>query len=473
MTTLAELSNRLNTIQIDNTDSAERNRSTQMHYLSIKWPAGNIIAPGKKHIHIPRPANIEMRSRPDEQSTHSIHIPDLHVAQLHVQQSQGLFSTTPLLYGEARRLVNAVHELQKARGQSWLHALSYDWIEPGDTAVRHRFQLCPNEDLKAAQDFDLSNEQWEQLSRGPNVEHWVAILHDLITRASDVAYISAQRTLSSSHGADRVRREESQYDGLWALNLPRPIPQLFLDRIKPITKKDAALIRGMGDGQIRLRYPCGHEDRLRRVQIAAMTDEAYLEKTCPSCGNKVIQKNDEVEAEMALTWHAGHLYKTFNNQWSGYDEWRDGTLFRRQFTTSTLLNALEKAKESLDMPESICPSIINPVSFGETAKIFQCFQQKLGSSHESKICTPLEAEQYLYRLATEALSGDINDEEIYPAGTVFGPPGYARFMMTWIARAVNFYLDLTDLAGTAADEEKFEQDLEAVRQGMDEMEMAD
>lgn len=475
----AQLAAHLDSMHI-NQDPAARTTAIHTHYLRLRWPASYLIpmGTGHKYIHRATPANIEMRSRPDEQSTHSLTLQDLHVAQLAVQHSPGLFSSAALFQGEARRLLDAVDELRQAKGQSILHMLSYSWYDSRvnieDREIRYRFRLCPNEDQHSAQDFDLSSEQWEQLTRGSNCESWIALLHDLVARASDVAYFSARKTLIAHYGIDRViEKEESRYTDQWASSLPRPVEQLFLDRLQPLTREDARRMRGNGDGQIRIRLPCGHQERMRMVQIAAMTAQACFAKTCSRCGTTIIQKEDELEADMALAWQAGHMYKNFNHQWSGYDDSFDNNYHRHHFIGSAIFEAVCRAKESLDMPESICPTAINPTRFVETTKVIDHYQDSFGNSNNSWECTPLEVEQSLFRLAAAALSGDVNDEELYPAGTIFGPPGYAKFLMVWIKRAVNFYLDLNDLDGIVREQRRLEQDMEQIQERMAGVEMDD
>lgn len=475
----AQLAAQLESMQIDQEPTC-RTTPAQTHYLVLKWPAP-VLWPtdgGSKHIFLPRPANVERRSRPDEQSTHSTKLHDLHVALLAVQHNLDAFSTAPLLDADTRRLVDAIDNLKTTEGQSVLHVFSYswmdDWLNVKDDAARHRFRLCPNEDAQAAQEFDLSHAQWQQLMNGPNSEPWVALLNDLITRSSDVAYLSARKALIAHYGTERVMaKEDSKYTDQWALQLPRPVEQLFLNRLQPLTAEDARLIGGNGTGQIRIRYPCGHQDRMRMIQIAAMTAQACFEKTCPKCGRKVVQQEDEHEAGMALTWQAGHTYKNFNHQWSAYDDAPESTHYRCYLLGTALFDAVRRAKESLDMPESVCRAAINPARFTETTKIIDHYQYSFGNSTNSWECTPLEVEQALFRLAAAALSGDVNDEERYPAGTIFAPPGYAKFLMLWIKRAVHFHIDLNDLDGTVQDERQLERDMQKMQHQMEEVEMRD
>ncbi|KAK3696419.1 hypothetical protein LTR37_017990 [Vermiconidia calcicola] len=429
MTTPIELADRLSNISLsaDQQDSSTAVHP-RTHILSFKYPDADLLPDDSMTPHLEPPAKLEQRHLPDKNSCNAKTVGTRFFAVLDVLEQPAYLGTAS--YGISRQLAEAVDRLKSRTGHSWLHMVSFQM----SNGVVHRLRLLTSISktaryLLSGQDFELPDEDWRRLVSGVNRPQWLDVLDNLVTRSSDRAFFAMR--LSSY-------MEEAQWESLWHNRPPRCAEELFFERLQPVTTEDAAGLRTGGDKPLHLTLPCGHDVYIRKIQILALTSEACLVQECSTCGQRILQPEDDVELDLRAEYDSAESYKQRNQTWLELDELDYDRGKPLKLGTNAIVQALEAALESCDMPTTLCPPSLNPVNYPETQQAFSEFKRHYAGTSYPITTSAVE----LYRGLSSLVSGDGAGEDYHKIIiTGRGPLDFPEFRRLWLSRAVNFLFD--------------------------------
>ncbi|KAK3724188.1 hypothetical protein LTR37_001313 [Vermiconidia calcicola] len=398
MATPIELADRLNNISL----SADQQGSStavhsRTHILSFKYPDADLLPDDSMTPYLEPPAKLEQRHLPEQDSCNAKTVGIRFFAVLKVSEQPAHLGTAS--YGISRQLVEAVDRLRSRTVHSWLHM------------------------------------EWRRLVSGVNRPQWLDVLDNLVTRSSDRAFFAVRKNFLTTHPDETINMEEAQWESLWHSRPPRCAEELFFERLQPVTTEDAAGLRTGGDKPLHLTLPCGHDVYIRKIQILALTSEACLVQECSTCGQRILQPEDDFELDLRAEYDSAESYKQRNQTWLELDELDYSRQKPLKVSTVAISQALEAALESCDMPTTLCPPSLNPVIYPETQQAFSESKRNYGGTPYSITTSALELYRGLSNLASDDGAGEISSKIIAKGP---GPLDFCEFRKLWLTRAVNF-----------------------------------
>jgi hypothetical protein len=467
MTTLHSLAATLSNIKIDPSSTMSNNVvHGDYHIISFKYPAADLLTDDSIQPYLAAPANLGLRKQPDEVACHSNTIGTRFFAQLPVFPPS-VFALGAARRGPVKSLHGAIDELRRAPGHSWLYMVSYQV----KGVVLHRFRLQTSQDVHAGIlgiGFSLTDDEWKLLVNEVKRKDWVTILDGLVNRRSDSAIYEVRKNLIATHGLEAAETEEARWEHSWAWNLPRSIEDVFLDRLVGVGATSADELRTGGDRVLDLRLPCTHTVSIRKVQIAALTDEARETQSCSVCGARILQAGDEAEIDLWKTFRAAEGYRVKNASWADLDSWMPSSGVQHRFSADILLQSIDSALMSINAPATFRPTEINPTSYAETQAVMKHFEHTYGRSDAVITTSALDLFVSLYRAAGGAALDETGERTI---SNTLVPPDFGDFLHLWLKRTVGFLVGLLELDGTAGDDENGDEEFEDMQSKMEDVEI--
>lgn len=295
--------------------------------------------------------------------------------------------------------------------------------------------------------FEWQTAEWQLRLHYAESEdcHWVLLLNDLMTGASDRAVLHRRQRLEEY---DRTfsDSEERSWAAVWD-ELPIESPNQMVANHLAHTYVDddgneayapMVTLSAYGDYEmIDLRLPCGHETDAHVGMLKLLSREECLGLCCDVCHKRVMDSRDDRLLQLAADrthrneWAFDQIY------WEGLDEeisdWRLVSA-----TGAQLFESIELALSSMKVPQSITPIQLDLTSLKETKIILGYFQALL-ANHETKFeVSPEKIRDELTHHVNNAFHDSSSDLSTL-AFTV--PLGFEAFFETWLNRAVKHSLD--------------------------------
>ncbi|KAK5169818.1 uncharacterized protein LTR77_005796 [Saxophila tyrrhenica] len=387
---------------------------------------------------------------------HSTTIGTTFFAQLSVQPPT-TFVVPIHQQNAAQRLHYAIDQVRTQPGHSRLSVVSYAQEDDSGKAILYRFRLENPADLSSeppTQNFELTVTEYRQMVTADTGSEWIANLDELITRSSERAFLEVKKTYSAGNGIDTIF-EAARWDDDWARMLPRPVEQLFMARLDPVTMEDLEQMEGTAgsaDALIQVRLPCKHLIGTSKAELDSLSSQMMLDHICPQCGSRTLQDEEQPEIMLRTAIERADEYKHLNESWTSLDndEPVEGA-HQISFSPATLLESLDTALHSLNTPPlTMTPPNLNPVSFSETRAVNAHFESVIRAAGDEIKTTPAELLRQLHDTADGAHRIDIEEQHLLVSQTMV-PPTFDEFKNIWFRRTVGHLVDLLALDGTRDD----------------------
>ncbi|KAM0688918.1 hypothetical protein Q7P36_010994 [Cladosporium allicinum] len=420
----------------------------QYHTLNITYPALDLL-PGNATPELYQPKHLFLRQRP---KLERYHLTPSNLAFFHripVNRFLGL-AYAPLFNSSlhAGEFLDLISSLVKAPGNNNLEVVSFDsgdlmgichtfratvtWASPGGT---------PHPTVHMCRITAFAFETLLRTSPNP----WLALVSNLINRASDRACLHVANQLQASNKPAH-RGEGARWARDWEAMTPRSGSFLLASRLQcqlgngewiPLHELDRENVAFYSNEQIPFRLPCGHGARLALRALSLTEDSKCAEVACPSCGEKVLGDQDLAELALRVEHQERAAFCYADAEYSDAKIALPavGRGQELEIPPGAIHRVLQDALESFRVPASASPAALSLVDIQETKAVLRTLQLKAAAAGGQSVrLTPYA----LWEALTESSMGTLTG--LFESGSGQLPPGFMDFMDKWLTRAVNLLI---------------------------------
>lgn len=411
-------------MKIEMKDAAHGNQYAKHHTLTLAYPDLNIPIQPTETVEMLPPAKVEHRQHPPHNMMElALYETNFIITFLVGTVHNGAHQST-----EYMRLLLAVEKLQEATGKSTLGVVrvSQEIWETVAYRVRLETEWFGPFQKRPPQDFELSEEEWEQFLSYAQRREWIGVLGHLVHRASAKAYYHARQRIIAVCGAEEAAREENSWRTKWGVKRPMHAADLFLNRIEFVEEN-------CRDGVMpEILLECGHGFRLDAMKTSRINSLVVLSESCETCGVRLLNQEDEQYLAAVDETNEVARFAKMQKVWANLVGSGTELGETREFHSMTIFRVLGAAFESLKAPEWVAPTAICPSSFIEMREVLDHLESIFYDQHRTYERT---AEHLLEDLEQEAMGVRINDVMI---GERINPPGFDDFLARWLRRTAYF-----------------------------------
>lgn len=388
-------------------------RRYQHHELKVHAPAIDRTPEGAEWL-LASPKDVAFREHPNYYDFHLDTFSPEHVVYLGLTSGEQLS-----LHGSntAADLKAAVCSITKAAGRSTIFAVQVRRREEVFTHIEleSTFATPLDVDEGDAQTehkmFDLSEIEWENLVQSP--EPWVSLLEDLMTRSTDLAFLTVDKTLRNMD-PDTREQDDMSLAISWRSQCPRSAKELFKHRLQPVDEMVDLDFLAESDGAVEVSMPCGHVVSVTAYAIINATYDDCIQQCCPECQRRILQTSDDRELALRQALQDRDDHRSSQTTWMNLElEVRDN--WRQRVVMKHLLTALQQAAKSLTTPESAVPALLAPHCCEETATAIESIERWMTARPATIVISPRKLYLELTTTVMDALrETDESDEMEVP-----------------------------------------------------------
>jgi hypothetical protein len=329
----------------------------------------------------------------------------------------------------------AIDQLTQSGGRSILEAVTVsddNYSEGG--FIFHLTTLWHDSREKEVRHFQLSESEWRDIICQDDSKPWTHLLQDLISRASDRAYIHVERQLQGTQYSPVDALKWNAYDildanRLLALNMRQVRQQGTFLCLEPI--RDFAV----DDNRVRtVRLPCEHETTVCIAYLKTLSLAACIDMTCPSC-DQIILPDRDIRHAILSAERCRRQRKALDETLWKHIEARKTERGTRVVTSGAIMcQALQHALQSMRVPESVSPRSVCPAWSVEAAAVLEKLRDAHGNSFEPFSTTLRDINSHLMQIVDSVVkecsglrNADISDQ-------IF--PGWSSFVSRWMQRTL-------------------------------------
>ncbi|KAK5128458.1 hypothetical protein LTR85_003126 [Meristemomyces frigidus] len=330
------------------------------------------------------------------------------------------------------RLVGIIDQVSHQSGRTYLSAISFTL----DRVFRLRVELhgfYPDVDNRVEETFELNLDETEELLAITN-RTWIRLLSDLVSRTSDLAYLTVHSRLEQQWGEYFAQEDEEQWSDLWRSKIARSAATLFRNHLLDPQTGECADAMHRDAESFLVKLPCNHLLRTTMKEMAEVTADVAQTAACvEDCRRRIMQESDD--AALALRrQHAERVEAELRDE--AWNELDNEELDRFMYTIPMYLlgRVLREAGRSLDVPKSIAPIELSLLHCEETNLALQVLESWAAAQNDVIHASSARLVHQLREIVNTALA------ETATPGLPFTPTPseWATFLDALLKRAINF-----------------------------------
>ncbi|KAK5128457.1 hypothetical protein LTR85_003125 [Meristemomyces frigidus] len=319
-----------------------------------------------------------------------------------------------------------------------MEAVSFLNAETGGISYRFRLRTDLQGAATPVQEFELADQQWNELLKHQYRDTWIRLLNHMVQRMSARAYYHVRDQLNEAYGETVANSEEAGWAGLWNAQPPRSIKHLLVARLCPEHTGADSDILDDGNGSILVTPPCGHQSMLRKISLVALTAEARQTYGCPACGARVLQSDDDSELGLRNVCLRAEAFVENYNAWTDLDESITVEVQQVEVSALAVFCAISGALASQKLPALISPPELSFIGLRETQLLFAELEETFGEGEWTFTGSSKELFDGLISLARTAIAG-LTDSAAASEDTL--PPNWSQNVERWFNRTTQLLFD--------------------------------
>jgi hypothetical protein len=330
---------------------------------------------------------------------------------------------------------NAINRLTQGGGRSILEAVTVSDDNYSEGGFIFRLTTVWHDSReKEVRQFCLSESEWRDVLSQDDSKLWTHLLQDLISRASDRAYLHVERQLQGTQYSPIDALKWNAYDildanRLLALNMRQIRLQGTLLCLEPIRE-----FAGDDSRVLTVRLPCEHETTVCVAYLRTLSLAACIDMACPCCGKTILPDRD--------IRHAIHSVERRRRQRKALDEilWKHiearttQPSMRIDTSGAVMCRALTHALQSMRVPGSVSPRSICPAWSSEVAAILERVRDAHGDSFELFSSALRDVHGHLMQTVDTVVRECSGLRHVELSDQIF--PGWASSIDRWMQRAL-------------------------------------
>lgn len=393
------------------------------HELRLEYPVLDLLpAQDANIIHLRKPQDSGFHRHPPNPSDFQWDT-DFNV-RLPLKSSTAMASS----HSQSGTFLSTVTGLSNQRGSSLLQFVSYHHANNG---VQHRFRLWTENQgqHQIVAESEFSDATWELESKAFQSEVWMQLIHNLMSRASDRAYLHVhQRLRLYSWYKQSVEQEKWGWEK--ELNVREVLASnlsVLVGNGQHVRTVEAVDLDGRGEGTVLL--PCGYGQSFPIQLLGSFSAADCIEAACEVCDKKLL---NEADLRRLCRFHESRRREQFyanQHEWKKLDRERE----RVRVSGAMLMLAMQDALGLLQVPESVSPKVFDLHSSKVVVDVLAAFRDHM--RNPGKVVTCSTAELIRGTLADlEAVVADVLGATQSPQSL---PPGWDAMVRSWVTRAVH------------------------------------
>ena len=337
--------------------------------------------------------------------------------------------------GRLSTIIAAIDRITQGGGRSILEAVTVSEDDYSQGGLIFRLTTIWHHGReKESRQFQLSESEWRELLTQEDTKPWTHLLQDLISRASDRAYLHVERQLQGTQYSPIDALKWNAYDildanRLLALNMRRIRQQGTLLCLEPIRD-----FGGDDDRILTVRLPCEHETTVCVAYLKTLSLAACIDMACPYCGKTILPDRDIKHAIQSVERRRRQRKALDETLWKHIESRKTEPSTRIDTSGAVMCQALTHALQSMRVPESVSPRSVCPAWSSEAAFLFERVRDAHGDSFELFLSTLRDIRGHLMQIVDAVVRECSGLRHVELSDQIF--PGWASFIDRWMQRAL-------------------------------------